>query len=152
VFQVLECIELNMIDEKVVTFNFDKETPKPLSTLPTQHAHGQPTKAPPQKGKGFEQESKGDFSSYFVEQKGEEKCWRCGRLHHKRDCPNLLQRTINNPNPTNLVLIARFMVMTWTIVLHYILNSNKLSPKQVMWGNHKVLTRSKRERVQPRVD
>jgi hypothetical protein len=32
VFQVSECIELNMVDEKVVTLGFNKETLKPYPT------------------------------------------------------------------------------------------------------------------------
>jgi len=45
------------------------------------------------------------------------------------------------PILANLMLIARFMVMTLTISLHCILNFDKFSPKKIMWGNPKVFER-----------
>jgi hypothetical protein len=36
------------------------------------------------------------------------------------------------PTPSNLVFIARFMVMTSTVALHCILSFDKLNPRQVM--------------------
>ncbi len=55
------------------------------------------------------------------------------------------------PTLTNLVFIARFMVMTSTIVSHCILSFNKFSPKKVMWGTQKFGKVQKRK-GKPKVD
>jgi hypothetical protein len=99
VFQILECIELNMIEENVVTLGFYKETPKPLLMPSTQPTRGQPIKASPQEAKGPKHGSRGGFSSYSTKHGVEERCWKCGGPHHKRDCPNPLWCTTSNPNP-----------------------------------------------------
>jgi hypothetical protein len=40
VFQVIECIEFNMVEEKVVTQGFNRETLKPSPTSSTQQSCG----------------------------------------------------------------------------------------------------------------
>jgi len=56
------------------------------------------------------------------------------------------------PTLANLMFITRFMVMTSTIALHCILNFDKFSLRQVMWGNPKNLARSRKGKVKPKVD
>jgi hypothetical protein len=51
--------------------------------------------------------------------------------------------------PTNLVFIARFVVMMWTIVSHYIYNWNKANHKHQMPITTKVLGRARRGKVWP---
>jgi len=89
-----------MVEEKVVTLRFSKETLKssPISLI--QQSHGQASKIASQKGKGPKQESDGGSSSYSTEQRGENKCWRCGGSHWKKDCLNPPQPTTPNPNPS----------------------------------------------------
>jgi len=41
----------------------------------------------------------GGSTSYFVEQREEDMCWKCGGLHGKKDCLNLLQATTTSLNP-----------------------------------------------------
>jgi len=100
--------------------------------------------------KGPKQESRGGSSSYFVEQRGEEKCWKCGGLITRGIILIHLGLPPTIPTLVNLMFITRFMVMTSTIALHYILNFDKLSPMQVMRGNPKNLARSKKGK--PKVD
>jgi hypothetical protein len=42
----------------------------------------------------------GGFLSYIAEHGAKDKCWRCGGPHRKKDCPNLPEATISNPNPS----------------------------------------------------
>jgi hypothetical protein len=63
VFQLLECIEMKMMEEWVVTFGFNKENPRNAFTLMVQQFHGQLNKATPQKTKGAKLEQ-GGFTSF----------------------------------------------------------------------------------------
>jgi hypothetical protein len=40
------------------------------------------------KAKGAKPDSGGGSTSYFAEQGGKDKCWRCGGLHEEKDYPN----------------------------------------------------------------
>jgi hypothetical protein len=81
VFQVFKPIELNMVEEKVVTLGFSKETLKPSPTSLTPRSRGHTSRITPQKGKGPKHELDGGSSSYTAKYGGKEKCWRCGGPH-----------------------------------------------------------------------
>jgi len=67
VFQVFEHIEFNIMEEKVVTLGFSKETLKHPPTSSIQQSCGQALRIAPQKGKGPKQELGGGSSSYTIE-------------------------------------------------------------------------------------
>jgi hypothetical protein len=48
--------------------------------------------------KGSKLEGGGVFPSYFVEQRGRKKCWRCGGPPWKKDCINPHQVIASNPS------------------------------------------------------
>jgi hypothetical protein len=73
-FQVFECIEFNMAEEKVVTLRFNRETLKPSLTSSIQQSRGQAFRITPPKGKGPKQELGGGSLSYIIKQGGEDKC------------------------------------------------------------------------------
>jgi hypothetical protein len=52
VLQVSERIELNIVEEKVVTLGFNRETPQPSLTSLIRQSHGQPQKLYHKKAKG----------------------------------------------------------------------------------------------------
>jgi hypothetical protein len=56
-----------MVEEKVITLGFNKETLKPSPILSTQQSRGMALKIAPQKGKRPKQEFGGGFSSYTIE-------------------------------------------------------------------------------------
>jgi hypothetical protein len=64
-----------------------------------QQSQGQLTKVGPPKAKGAKVNSNGGSTSYLAEERGEDKCWKCGGPHKKKDCLNPLQTTTFNPNP-----------------------------------------------------
>jgi hypothetical protein len=84
VFQLSKRIEMSMVEEQMVTLGFNKEIQGIL-----QHHWA----------KGAKPNFSGGSTSYYVEEGGEDKCWRCGGPHKKKDCPNPLQTTTSNPNP-----------------------------------------------------
>ncbi len=96
--QLSKRIEMNMMEEQVVTFGFNKENPNNSPTPSRQQLRNQPTKATPPKAKGAKPNLSGGFTSYLVEQGGEDKCWKCGGLH-KKDYPNPPQATTSNLSP-----------------------------------------------------
>jgi hypothetical protein len=53
---------MNMVEERMVTFAFNKKTPKSSLTPSTQQPKGQPNKTMFQKGKGTKHESGGSTS------------------------------------------------------------------------------------------
>jgi hypothetical protein len=55
VFQLLERIGMNMVEEQVVTIGFNKENPRNFPTPSSQQSQSQPTKATPPKVKGANQ-------------------------------------------------------------------------------------------------
>ncbi len=127
VFQILECIELNMIEENVATFGFNKETPKPLLMPSTQLACGQSIKASPQRLRGLNMDL--EVVLHHILQNR-------GQRTNVGDVVGFITRGIvlipfgvpfTIPTPTSLVLITRFMVMTWTITLHCTLGFNRLN-------------------------
>jgi hypothetical protein len=100
VFQLSKRIEMNMVEEQVVTLGFNKENPRNSRAPLRQQSQGQPTKAIPPKAKDAKPYSGGDSTSYLVEQGQEDKCWRCGGPHKKKDCPNPPQAITSNLNPS----------------------------------------------------
>ncbi len=50
-------------------------------------------------GQGAKLHSNGGSTSYSAEQSGENKWWKCGGPHKKKDCLNPTQATTFNPNP-----------------------------------------------------
>jgi hypothetical protein len=89
-----------MIEVKVLTIGFHKETPKPLLTPLS----------------GEENKDVRDVVGLII----------------RGIVLILLNLPPKIPTPSNLVLIARFTVMTLTIALHCILSFDKLNPRQVM--------------------
>jgi hypothetical protein len=57
------------------------------------------TKVTLPKAKGAKPDSSGGSTSYSIKQGGEDKCWKCGGFHKKKDCSNPPQATTSNPNP-----------------------------------------------------
>jgi hypothetical protein len=96
VFQLLAKNEMNMVEEWVITFGFNKKNPRNLLTPSSQQLHGQPTKVTLPKAKGPKPDSSGCFTSYSMGQHGEDKC---GGFHKKKDCPNPPHATTSNLNP-----------------------------------------------------
>ncbi len=90
---------MNMMEERMVTLGFNKENPRNFPAPSGQQPQSQPTKATLPKAKGAKPGSGGGSTSYSIEQGGEDKCWRCGGFHKKKDCPNPPQATTSNPNP-----------------------------------------------------
>jgi hypothetical protein len=86
----------------------------------TQQSCGQSNKIVPQKTKGTKQEQGGVSSSYFIEQEREEKCWRCGGLHQKMDCPNHLKPSHPTLTLANHVYIVICMGIMQINVSHFI--------------------------------
>jgi hypothetical protein len=85
----------------VVTLRFNKENPRNFLAPSSQQSQSQPTKVAAPKAKGTKPNSSGGFASYLTKESGEEKCWRCGWPHKKKDCPNPPQATTSNPNPNH---------------------------------------------------
>ncbi len=90
---------MNMVEERMVTFGFNKENPRNFLAPSSQQSQSQPTKVTPPKAKGAKPNSGGGSTSYSTKQGGEDKCWRCGEFHKKKDYPNPPQATIFNLNP-----------------------------------------------------
>ena len=87
VFTLSERIELNMVNERVVTTGFAKEVPKVAST-----STSQPTARRPQRERSTTQEParQRPVPSYAGQQTG---CWTCGGDHAQRDCPDYRGQT-----------------------------------------------------------
>ncbi len=62
VIQLLEWIEMNIMEERMITFGFNKKTPKSFLTPSIQQPKGQPNKTMFQKGKGTKYELGGSTS------------------------------------------------------------------------------------------
>jgi hypothetical protein len=45
------------------------------------------------------------FSTYFIKQGGEEKCWRCDEFYQKKDCLGPFHATITNLTCDELIMI-----------------------------------------------
>jgi len=87
-----------------------------------------------------------------VKQGGENKCWRCGGPHKKKDYLNPLQATTSNHNPSQPFPIIMHMNMTSIIVLHLTQNYDRANHKTPMLIRAKVLRwarRGKNGKVQP---
>jgi hypothetical protein len=76
-----------------------------------QQTQGQPTKAIPPKAKEAKLNSSGGSTSYIAKQGGEDKCWRCGGPHKKKDYPNPAHATIPTLILTSHVPIIMHMGM-----------------------------------------
>ncbi len=77
-----------------------RKTQKNSPAPSCQQLRNQPTKLHYPRPRGTKLDLDGGSTSYFVEQGGEDKCWRCGGLHKKKDYPNPPQATTSNPNPS----------------------------------------------------
>jgi hypothetical protein len=64
VFQSSEKIEMNMVEEWVVTLGFDKDNLRNSPTPSSQQSRGQPTEAIPPKAKGAKPNLGGGSTSY----------------------------------------------------------------------------------------
>jgi hypothetical protein len=83
-----------------------------------------------------------------MEQGGEDKCWRCGGPHKKKDYPNPPQATTSNPKiPTNHVPITMYMVMLLIITSHFVHSYDKASHKTPMSIKAKVLRKARKGKV-----
>lgn len=91
VFQLLERIKSNMVEEHVVIIRFNKDNPMNSSShtpLFTQQQCGQPNKATSQKAKGTQKGLQVDLTplaSFLKQQQSSVTCWICGRDHPKKN-------------------------------------------------------------------
>jgi len=90
VFQLLKRIEMNMVEEEVVTFGFNKENPRNYLAPSSHQSRRKSTKVAPPKAKGAKLDSGGGSTSYSAKQGGEDKCWKCGGPHKNFFGPNPL--------------------------------------------------------------
>ncbi len=90
---------MNMVEEQVVTFGFNKENPRNYLAPSSHQSQCKSTKVAPPKAKGAKLDSGGGSTSYLAKQGGKDKCWKCGGLHKKKNCPNPLQTINFNLNP-----------------------------------------------------
>jgi len=97
-FQLSKRIEMNMGEEQMVTFGFNRESPKNSLAPSSQQSQNQPTKAAPLKAKGAKPNLGSSSTSYSTKKGGKTKCWRCGG-RHKKDYPNPPQPITSNLNP-----------------------------------------------------
>jgi hypothetical protein len=83
-FQISKHIKLNMIEEKMTTLGFNKDNPKSSSTFSLINTwltnQGNTTK-----GQNLKQKPGDGCISYYMEQGGEHKCWKCCGSHAKKD-------------------------------------------------------------------
>jgi hypothetical protein len=91
---------MNMVEEWVVTLGFNKENLKKFPTPSSQQSWIQPTKVVPPRAKGAKPNSSVGSTFYLAKQGGEDKCWKCGGVHKKKDYPNPSQAITSNPNPS----------------------------------------------------
>jgi hypothetical protein len=111
---------MNMVEEWVVTLGFNKENLRNFPTPLGEQLRSQPTKATPPKAKGAKFDSGGGSTSYLIKQGGEDKCWRCGGSHKKKQIP-----IHHRPQLPTLILaihvpIIMHMNKMPIIVLHFI--------------------------------
>jgi hypothetical protein len=99
------------------------------------------------KSQGVKPNSSGHSTSYSVKQGGENKCWRCGGLHKKKNYPNPLQAITFNFNLGQLFSTTMHMGMTPIIVLHLTQNYGRANHKTLMLVKAKVLGWAKRGKV-----
>jgi hypothetical protein len=73
---------MNMVEKCVVTFGFNNDNLRNFSTLVIQQPCGKlPNKTASPKTKGVKQDVGSAYSSFLIEQRGKNKCWRCDGTH-----------------------------------------------------------------------